>query len=85
MGILDQAFYVCHDKENDMLHYTKIWSLRGSTEIFIAKGGSMLIHGRLASESYEPWISGTNFAFFNNAQFEGKTKKMLLFFQLSLG
>ena len=65
--------YVCPDEEDGPPHFTKMWSW-GNKENFIAGGGSALTQGRPASEYYEPWSSGTNFAFFNNAEFEAKTE-----------
>jgi hypothetical protein len=69
--------YVCPDETESnpdaLPHYTKMWSW-GNKENFVSGGGSSLTEGRPASEYYEPWSSGTNFAFFNSAVFDAKTK-----------
>ena len=67
--------YVCPDEEEKkgLPHFTKMWSW-GNKENFIKGGGSALTQGRPASEYYEPWSSGSNFAFFNSAKFDPKTE-----------
>ena len=66
------VYVVPEKKEGDLPHYTKMWSW-GNKENFVQGGGSALTQGRPASEYYEPWSSGSNFAFFNNARFDAKT------------
>lgn len=65
--------YVCPDEKDGLPHYTKMWSW-GNKDNFIQGGGSELTEGRPASEYYEPWSSGTNFAFFNSARFDPMTE-----------
>jgi hypothetical protein len=65
--------YVCPDEvaTGGLPHYTKMWSW-GDKDAFLNGGGNALTQGRPASEYYEPWSSGTNFAFFQTSTFEPK-------------
>ena len=65
-------FYVTPDDDK---HYTKMWSW-GDPDLFnreeALKQVPPLAAGRPYAEYYEPWSSGTNFAFFQTSQFEPK-------------
>lgn len=58
--------YVTHPEQN---HYMKLWSW-GNKSVFDRDTADELAKGRPATEYYEPWGSGFNFAFFQKAEFE---------------
>lgn len=60
--------YYAPDDITKPAHYTKMWSWGKKSES--GGGASSLTAGRPASEYYEPWSSGVNFAFFQTKQFE---------------
>ncbi|GAX27002.1 hypothetical protein FisN_9Lh315 [Fistulifera solaris] len=57
-------------------HYTKMWGW-GNPDNFVreeAEKNDPLAAGRPATEYYEPWSSGFNFAFFQTAEFKSMTR-----------
>jgi hypothetical protein len=57
-------------------HYTKMWGW-GNPDNFVreeAEKNDPLAAGRPATEYYEPWSSGFNFAFFQTAEFKPMTR-----------
>ena len=64
--------------EPDEPQFTKLWSWGKKSS---APAGGGLDEGRPATEYYEPWASGFNFAFFQRAQFAAKSTS---FFEMAV-